>query len=43
MDLSVQTSPQTQTLSNLDTLYRDGIVGMKGAFSHAWAEAMAAL
>jgi hypothetical protein len=23
-----------------DTLYRDGIVGLKGAFSREWAEAM---
>lgn len=27
-------------LSDLDILYRDGIVGLKGAFSSAWADAM---
>ena len=36
--MSVQIS--SRALSDLDILYRDGIVGRKGAFSRAWVEAM---
>lgn len=33
-------APIVRTEDNVATLYRDGVVGLKGAFSRAWAETM---
>jgi hypothetical protein len=35
-----ETDTRYDIRSNVDTLYQDGVVGLKGAFSRQWAEDM---